>query len=128
MAQFPTERERTIRSRLLHEGNTRQCTKTLDFLHGMASTTMPIALTHGEGRAYFTGVLDESVAAEALLTCPNPRIHRCLAGIDGLRLACSGYDAIAGALWGLGSRGWMNGLTMARGLACFRMQGGGSGK
>lgn len=75
MAQFPTERERTIRSRLLHEGNTRQCTKTLDFLHGMASTTMPIALTHGEGRAHFTGVLDESVAAEALLTVSHAPIR-----------------------------------------------------
>lgn len=37
------------------------------FLHGMAGTTMPIALSHGEGRAHFDGAANQSAAAESLL-------------------------------------------------------------
>lgn len=38
------------------------------FLHGMGGTTMPIALSHGEGRAQFDGASSQAEAAKALLT------------------------------------------------------------
>jgi len=37
------------------------------FLHGMKGTTMPIALSHGEGRAYFDAASSQPNAAQALL-------------------------------------------------------------
>ena len=36
------------------------------FLHGMKGTTMPIALSHGEGRAHFDNASSQSNAAQAL--------------------------------------------------------------
>lgn len=45
------------------------------FLHGMAGTTMPIALSHGEGRAHFAGAPDQSAAAETLLAAKQVPIR-----------------------------------------------------
>ena len=50
-------------------------TKPSVFLHGMAGTTMPIALSHAEGRAHFAGAVDQSVAAEALLAAKQAPIR-----------------------------------------------------
>ena len=45
------------------------------FLHGMAGTTMPIALSHAEGRAHFAGAVDQSAAAEALLAAKQAPVR-----------------------------------------------------
>lgn len=45
------------------------------FLNGMAGTTMPIALSHGEGRAHFAGAADQSAAAETLLAAKQVPIR-----------------------------------------------------
>ncbi|KAL9129228.1 MAG: hypothetical protein Q9217_002269 [Psora testacea] len=37
------------------------------FLHGMAGSKFPIAVSHGEGRAFFSGATDQVVAAQNLL-------------------------------------------------------------
>ena len=45
------------------------------FLHGMTGTSMPIALSHGEGRAHFDGANDQSAAAETLIAAKQVPIR-----------------------------------------------------
>lgn len=47
------------------------------FLHGMAGTTMPIALSHGEGRAHFDGSSSQVSAAQSFLATNRVPVRYC---------------------------------------------------